>query len=475
VRSIYVTSGDFHLVTTSLTIARRFLETCTDATASLGASKEFRYARAVTPVNRNDTAFIYLSDQFFRTFVDPAFRTEMTRRAASESEIELVQLAILAATAEHRPHSTIDELITGGFLPSDFLKRADGSQLVLKDGKVTDSLRGARGSFLPVPDISVVKLTKSEVAGYQKFSEVYRRIWTWMDPATLAIQRHVTDTQERLVLDMHLYPYPRREFGWLEFIQPGKTQKRLKTIPGTILVAEANIFGIAPAIAGIADFDLPVVIKDDQIDQSAISENDAPLFLGGSPAQAMSTWFGVKPEDWKTGEIVQIATREPRAGLQALFGYKDGEFSVLSGNRFGLEPLVGNLEMIDAERPAELRVHLGDIANSKMRRFLNAGVWTAANGVTQGHVGLLNRLVTQFRVPADKAIGVVEEILRARLVCPLNGDYQANEQNIITLANAATVSNYESPFLKRLRGAEFELTTEGTTLISHVEVILDLP
>ena len=475
VRSIYVVSGDFHLVTTSQTIARRFLETCDDPATSLGASKEFRYARTVTPVSRNDTAFIYLSDQFFRTFVNPAFRVEMTRRASSESEIELVQLAIFAAKAEQRPHSTIDELITGGFLPSGFLKRADGSQLVLKDGKVIDSLRGARGAFLPVPDVSVEKVTKSELAGYEEFSRIYRRIWTWMDPATLAIQRQVVDKQERLVLDMRLYPYPRQEFGFLDFLSPRKNQKRLASISGTLLVAEANVFGIDPAIAGIVDIDLPVVIKDDQIDQTTVKPEDQPWFLGGSPATAFFNLFGVKSEELKNGEIAQFSNGNGDFFGRMRFGYTDGKFSVLSMNRSGLEPLVGKLALIDAERPAELRVHLGDIANSKIRRFLNAGIWTEANRLSKGNVDLLNRIVTQFHVPANDATSVVKEILRTIPVCPLGGDYQPNEHKTVTRGDTKTVINYESPFLKRLRGAEFELTTEGTTLISHVEVILDLP
>ena len=376
VRSIYVVSGDFHLVTTSLRLARRFLETCADPATSLGASKEFRYARTVTPVTRNDTAFIYLSDQFFRTFVDPAYRVEMTRRATSESEIELVQLAILAAKAEQRPHSTIDELITGGFLPSGFLKRADGSQLVLKDGTVTDSLRGARGSFLPVTDVSVGKITKSEVASYEEFSRVYRRMWTWMDPATLAIQRHVTDKQERLVLDLHQYPYPRQEFGFLGWFQPDKTQKKLAPVSGVILIAEGGIPIIANrVIAGLSDFEAPIVIVDGQLETSAVPANTSPWFLGGMDPPYITRWFAEDHLQWKKAEIVELNSSDTGLGVRARFGYTDDQFAVLSYDRAALEPLVGKLSLVDAERPAELRVHLGDIANSKIRRFLNAGIW----------------------------------------------------------------------------------------------------
>ena len=285
----------------------------------------------------------------------------------------------------------------------------------------------------------------------------------------------MTDKQERLVLDMHLYPYPRQEFGLLDMIGPKKKMKRLASIPEVMFLAEADIFETSPVIAGSIDFDVPVVITDGQIDQSALTSDSRPWFLGGSPPTSqVVSWFGGPTFQGKRGEVAEIAN--PGGGIIPMrFGYTDGEFSVLSESRAALEPLVGKLEMIDADRPAELRVHLGDIANSKIRRFLNAGIWTGANQLSKGNVDLLNRLVTQFHVPADKALSAVEETLRAIPVCPVGGQYIANQTNYVTRSQTKTVSNYESPFLKRLRGAEFELTTEGTTLISHVEVILELP
>ncbi len=475
VGSFYVTSGDFHLITTSKTIARRFLETCGDATQSLGASKEFRYARTVTQVTRNDAAFIYLSDQFFRTFVDPAFRVEMTRRATSESEIELTQLAILSARAEGRSHSTFEELIDGGFLPADFLKRADGSQLVLKDGIITDSLRGARGSFLPLSDVQVEKVTKSEASGYERFSKMYARIWTWMDPATLAVQRHVLEKQERLVLDVHMYPYPRREMGFLDMLALKKSKQRLAPIPGVFFMAEANFFGMTPAFAGMADFNPPIVVKDGRL-ESLSNPEKVPWFIAGMPTKGLDAFLAPpKGREWKDGEITKLSDDPSRGFFETQFGYRNDRFSALSPSRFGLEPLVNNVKLIDADREAEMRIHIGDLANAKVRRTLDAGYWLAGKEVTEGHEELLNRMVTQFRVPAENAADTVESILQARPVSPLGGDYVRSADQSISCNSQTSLTTFEHPFIKRVRSADFELTTEVTTLTAHAEVLLDAP
>ena len=119
VRSYYVVSGDYHFITSSRALVQRFLEVAKNG-GSLGASKEFRYARTIMPLSRDDTVFVYFSDAFFRTIIGPHYRVETMRRLEAIADIELVQLAKLAAATESHAGGSIDELIAGGLLPADF-------------------------------------------------------------------------------------------------------------------------------------------------------------------------------------------------------------------------------------------------------------------------------------------------------------------------------------------------------------------
>ena len=113
VRSYYAQSGDYHLITSSRTMVEQFLAVAKGA-GSLGATKEFRNARTIMPLARNDTVFVYFSDAFFRALASPRYRVEMTRRLEADADIELVQLAVLAAAAEGKPSGTIEQLSAGG-------------------------------------------------------------------------------------------------------------------------------------------------------------------------------------------------------------------------------------------------------------------------------------------------------------------------------------------------------------------------
>src|SRR5581483_8426124 len=119
IRTFYAIDGDFHLVTNSRNLVERFYETG-QGNDSLGDSKEFHFARSVMPVDNYHVAFIYLSDEFFRNIVGPKYRVEMTRRMQAVTDIELLQLAKLAASAEKKPGDTIEQLIQGDFLPPGF-------------------------------------------------------------------------------------------------------------------------------------------------------------------------------------------------------------------------------------------------------------------------------------------------------------------------------------------------------------------
>ena len=152
VRSYYAQSGDYHFITSSRALAERFLQVARGP-GSLGASKEFRHARTVMPLQRNDTVFVYLSDAFFRNITGPRYRVETMRRLEAVADIELVQLARLASRAEGRQDGSIEQLIAGGLLPASFGPRPDGSRAVLSRGEVQDQLRGRRGTMTPVPDV----------------------------------------------------------------------------------------------------------------------------------------------------------------------------------------------------------------------------------------------------------------------------------------------------------------------------------
>ena len=129
VRSYYVTSGDFHFVTTSNSLAARFLATASGGD-SLGKSKEFRHARSIMPIGRNDTIWLYASDAFFRNITSPHYRVEMARRLQSAADIDLVQLARLAAAGEGKPGDTIEQLKSASALPPEFGPLPDGSHIV---------------------------------------------------------------------------------------------------------------------------------------------------------------------------------------------------------------------------------------------------------------------------------------------------------------------------------------------------------
>ena len=68
-------------------------------------------------------------------------------------------MARWAARAEKQPARTIADLIAAGALPKGFGRRPDGSTPIWKGDTVVDSLRGPRGSFLPVPDVPIRAVT----------------------------------------------------------------------------------------------------------------------------------------------------------------------------------------------------------------------------------------------------------------------------------------------------------------------------
>lgn len=488
VRSYYVASGDYRFVTSSKALAARFLQTA-GGKGSLGASKEFRYARSLMPISRGDAVFVYLSDAFFRNITGPRYRLEMLRRLEAVTDIELVLLAKLNAATEGRRGGTIEELIAGGVLPPGFGRRPDGSQAVLAQGEVIDSLRGRRGWFVPVPDMPATQVTRAEAESYRKFAEVCRQQWGRIEPITVAVQRKtLPGKQEQVVLDIRMTPLSRQR---VEFFRtwagsPEKTQ--LAAVPGNVAAFDAvlqnqRLFG------GVRDVAPPTAMG---------------LLQGGLAAANFMPWdtfrntvIGYLGSTGQRGILgVLDATFPPpdpngfSRNLLGLWRLDTNPFTLYSFQPDVLQAVLPQLRFEGAQRPAQLRLRVGDVTHVRITPVLNNWLYGRTRETAVGNLRLLHAVNQQLHVPPKDCRDAVEFLLAAKLVCPLGGQYVVRDAGggvsqwtSTKLEPAADQSPsrpqapeaYVAPPLSWFRGLDLDASLIDNVLAAHAEVIMQLP
>lgn len=488
IRSFYVTHGDFHLITSSRYVAQRFLEAAEKKQDVLGETDEFRLARALTPLSRNDSAFIYLSDAFFRRMVSPEFRVEMTRRARSENEIQLVEFARLAAKAEGHKAESLSDLTKGGFLPDGFGIRPDGSTLQMQNHEYVDSVRGARGSFIPVCDVQVTGVTMKEVQAYRTFTANYRALWRMMDPATVAISRKLIGNREHLTMDLHVYPFPVREYQLLTTFSQGSSEQAMQLPKQAVWLLEGNVLGGTPSFVGMLDQPMPFTVTNDG-DVRVTWDNafTANAFVGSWGNGGL--WYLFGKDKFKEGEFVTEQSKGSRNSINRVT-YRNEGVSVAANRQETIEAILGDLNTKPSQRSAQYRLHVGDLRKSEAAKLLHARTWSQARVMSRGNAALLNRLTSQLHVPPENAKATAESILGGSLVCPFGGRYElmpmpqrllnsaadkkeTGHNKLWVSSKAPRWQDYRFRLLDRARQAVFEITLENTTLTTHVELQLD--
>ncbi len=446
VRSYYVADGDFHFVTTSKTLVARFLATASGGDA-LGTSREFRHARTVMPVSRGDTVWLYLSDAFFRNITGPHYRIEMARRLQAAADIELVQLARLAAAGQSQPGETIEQLKAAALLPPEFGPLPDGSRVVLAGGEVYDSLRGRRGAFLPVTDTPVGKITRAENSDYAKFAEFYREKWGRLDPMIAGVKRTpLKDNREQVVVDVLMSPLTPSHYETLrQWLGPADAQQ-VAPIPGDmaaveLVLSDQRVFaGLRnlgrPPAGGMANpyFGGPVPPRvppppppnapqnAPQNAPGSAPQNAPPLQWGGL-AQAPSLLTdraGLLPTGrlrdlfvgyvGTTGELgllsmlnIGIPPESDAAGYASspLGGWRRqfDRFTVFSFQREVLEEVTPQLRFQQAPRPAQVRLHVDDVSQARITPPLNDLLYARTRQTSLSNLRLLQALNQQLHVP----------------------------------------------------------------------------
>jgi hypothetical protein len=475
VRSYYVADGDFHFVATSKELVARFLATASGIDA-LGTSREFRHARTVMPVSRGDTVWLYLSDAFFRNFTGPHYRVEMARRLQAAADIELVQLARLAAEGQSQPGETIEQLKAAALLPPEFGPLPDGSRVVLAGGEIYDSLRGRRGAFLPVSDTPVGNVTPAENSDYAKFAEFYRAKWGRLDPMIAGVKRTpLKDNREQVVVDVLMSPLTPSHYDTLrQWLGPPDAQQLVPTAGDMaaveLVLSNQRVFagvrnlGRPPAV-GTANphsgVPLPPMVPPPPPAPGA-PESPAPNAAESAPAHAPPLqWGGLaqasglfpdRPGLLPTGRlrdllIGYIGTTDELGVLSLLnigippesdpAGYASSplggwrrqfdRFTVFSFQREVLEEVTPQLRFRQARRPAQVRLYVDDVSQARITPPLNDFLYARTRQTSLSNLRLLQALNQQLHVPPAACQQTAESLLEAKLICPLGGKYVLRE------------------------------------------------
>lgn len=487
VRSYYAVDGDFHFVTTSKSLARRFLQTAKDD-SSLGKSREFRYARTLMPLDRQDTLFAYLSDAMFRNLAGPQYRIEMERRMRSAIEMELAQVGQLAARSEGAPHTTIQELVSGGYVPPCMLGRSDGSRLIFENGHVADSLRGERGLFVPIPDVPIDGITPNETRKYNDFARLFNSDWGQIDPIVAAVKRSPSQRPglEHITIDVKASPISPQHFAKLsQYLGKTSNQRRAK-VPGDMLSFQAQLRDSA------GDYYLFGAVRD--APEGAMPDNPlVGMFTQMQGLAGIQMYVGGVPHPGLLKLLTMGAalTQPDAAGYTQLLtgGWMRvaGQYTLFSFQRDVLREVTPQLRFATVAEPAHAWLVSEDLARSKTAGAINNLGYRRERGVSMGNSLFMYSLSEQLHVPAGQGLVTAERILDAKLNDPLGGKYELVgtpgglqtwissklRTSGVPLNSKVAPADYRFPALDWLRGIDAVARFDRSTVSAHAE--LEMP
>lgn len=481
VRSFVVEHDKYFFITTSQTLAKRFIEVA-KGDRSLADSPHFQFARLLMPEKNNYTLFAYMSPEFFRALVSPQYQIELRRRLTALAHLEMAELASLAAKSEGRSANTIEELMDADLLPKWFHDRADGTRTLRHEGHWIDSLRGARGSFLPIADIEVLDASEEEVLRYQEQAQFYERDWKQTDPLLVGIRRFTSPdlpATERIALEAYVAPFGKEKYGWISAFLAPPVQSKIRLPPDDIANLQVHLSGNQIGRRFIPDHVLFLGLKDllppSSVETKGLIRTlrilkETPAYLGAWPLPGHLDYLpiglgGGPPDALGFSKL-----------LLGLWRWQGGGFSVISFDRSILENCIPHLGREPAEDPAQARLQVGNLGGSQLAKWINGYWYQRGVATSMGNAMLLDAMHQQLHVPQKEALDVAQRLLNCKLQCPLGGDYLCDEGGMglwnstktprsIKVDIGDVPEDYQAPWLQWFRGLEAHLTQLDDRLV----------
>jgi hypothetical protein len=506
--------GDFHVVTNSLGLLKQFLA-IDRRLGSLGRLDEYRYACEQQQADlESHRILIYLSDPFFRRLASPHYRIELLRRARSLAEMHEFAVASTVATSLGHNGATAETLVATGYLPPTFARRANDGQIAVVNNHVVDSVRGRRGTFLPIPDVPLQTATHSEVSAYGAFVAQYQQQWGRVDPLTVTLdsQQDVGQPSARVLVRIRITPYARQRYAFFTRHLGPPTTEHVQTIDGDVLRVDAALRD-----ASGRSYQAHLALRDQnvtyRVENGRLVRTDAPENV---PFSTTNQYVAVTPggtdglrlvhqfvTDLQHGPNSSRASMpsphvKPLLGLLAfLLGVDSGrifpevfangagldnslEWSVFARDRQILQQVRPQLQIAHAHNPAQVRLALSDPNRAAVGPYLHAYAYLASRQASGLAAQMLNDVTGHFGMPPQQGLATVQRIFDAAPICPLKGSFTWTQaepcgfwtssawHELSTWELREVPDEYRFPFLDWLRGATVEFALTDTTLSADV-------
>lgn len=472
-RSYMVAEGSQVLITSSRAMVERFLDVADGATP-LSGTTSFLAARELLPAQNQYSIFAYFSPEFLRGLLSPQYQIELRRRTQAQAALDMVEMADWAAKSEGIQAKSVEELIAAQLLPADFMQRSDGAMVILEDGQWRDTLRGFRGSFLPIADIELAKISRSEKSQYETTVDYFQTNWQQLDPIIFGLRRFARKdipNREQLILEAYVAPFQSDKYGWVAQVLGPPS-------PDSIVLPSDDIANIQLFLQGVPGSGTPnhqffVGIKDMMPPDPSETKGLLRSFLA---LQAMPAYVGA----WPAPGLLDILFPQARIGRDAsgltrmflgVWRWEGDGFSLLSFDRSIIENAAGIVRPEQVDDYAQIRLSVNDMAGSQMEPWLNRFWYRRGLAGSLGNAEYLNFAQQQFHLEPTAVRVATEEMIGAKLQCPVGGELKwvgdAKAGEWVSTAwpaeglnpeTAALAQGYRAPWIDWCRGGRVHLS-----------------
>jgi hypothetical protein len=476
-RSFYVHDGAFHLVTNCRQLVDEFLLP-EEKRRSLATLPQFCHARVHHPFDSDDTLFAFFSSPFFQNLTSPHYQVELSRRFGSLASMQTLILANHVAQKEGIAKSFAN-MLEAGLLPSQFADQRVAAQFTVKRDVYEDRLRGPRGTFLPIPDVVVGRVTATEARQVTLRNEFFVEHWRQFDPLMIAVQRHrLADSKnvERISLLIQASPFDQQKLHKYTSMLAPPTEKRISASPGDIIFLQAAVQGgaLAPQLAthhvlfGVQDSAIAWPLPPESLWDTLRLIRSTPAYIASWPRLGLLDQFPIRlhsqPDPWGFMRLPFGLWRLDR-----------GLFTAIGFHPELLGWAADHTEVVHGQQLAQVRLHVGDLSQSSMRPFIDGLQHRRARLSSIGGARWMNYLGQQLSLTPDQARAVAEQLGGASPVCPLGGKYviAGSAAGSFWTSNALlddSASRFRAPVLQWFRGLSADLLHDEGTLRIRVEL-----